>query len=280
VSSASPRAFESDYPFNIYPVTDDNPFFYNYYKWTNLTFIFNDDGDVNLRFPLGNLVILVMSLFSAVTAVTFIFYPLLKYKKSGLEIPFALPTLTYFSLLGLAYIMIEIILIQRFTLFIGYPSRAIAITIFGMLVFSAFGSLFGKKAIKSVVGLQYLLIVLVLTLILYLVGLPSLLRNLLGLPEWLSILISVTAIAPLGLMMGIPFPTGLYQLGVRSQDLIPWAWGVNGVFSVLGSVLVILISMQSNFTTSFGVATLFYLMAYFMAPYLWKAQLIGMKRNL
>jgi hypothetical protein len=280
LSSASPRNFEADYPFNIYPVTDDNPFFYNYFKWTNLTFIFNEEGDVNLRFPLGNLVILVMFVFSTVTAIAFIVYPLLKYKKSGLEVPFALPTLTYFSLLGLAYIMIEIILIQRFTLFIGYPSRAIAITIFGMLVFSAFGSLLGKKAIKSIAGLRYLLILLVVTLILYLVGLPSLLRSLLGLHEWLRIMISVIIITPLGLMMGIPFPTGLYQLGVRSQDLIPWAWGVNGVFSVLGSVLVILISMQTSFTVAFGIAALFYLLAYFAAPYLWKTELIDTKKAL
>lgn len=280
LSSETPRSFESDYPFNIFPVTDDNPFFYNYFKWTNLTFIFNDEGDVNLRFPLGNLVILVMFVFSAITAISFIFYPLMKYKKSGLNVPFALPMLAYFSLLGLAYIMIEIILIQRFTLFIGYPSRAIAITIFGMLVFSAFGSLLGKKTVKSIVGLRFLLICLVFTLILYLFGLPHLLRSLLGLSEWVRIVISVILIAPLGLMMGIPFPTGLHQLGIQSQDLMPWAWGVNGVFSVLGSVLVILVSMQSNFTTSFGVATLFYLMAYFMAPYLWKAQFVDLKRSL
>ncbi len=278
LSSDSPRDFEANYPFNIYPVTDDNPFFYNYFKWTNLTFIFNDEGDVNLRFPLGNLVILVMFFFSTITAIAFIFYPLLKYKRSGLNVPFALPMLTYFSLLGLAYIMIEVILIQRFTLFIGYPSRAIATTIFGMLVFSAFGSLLGKRAVTSVLGLRYLLISLVLMLTLYLVGLPPLLRSLLGYPEWARILISIIIIAPLGLMMGIPFPTGLYQLGIHSEDLIPWAWGVNGVFSVLGSVLVILVSMLTSFTVAFGTATLFYLLANFVAPYLWKAHFVDTKR--
>jgi ABC-type multidrug transport system permease subunit len=259
-------------------VTDDNPFFYNYFKWTNLTFIFNDEGDVNLRFPLGNLVILVMFSFSTITALVFIFYPLLKYKRSGLEIPYAVPMLMYFSLLGLAYIMIEVILIQRFTLFIGYPSRAIAITIFGMLVFSAFGSLLGKKAITSILRLRFLLVLLVFILTLYLVGLSPLLRSLLGLPEWLRIVLSVIIIAPLGLMMGIPFPTGLYQLSVQAEDLIPWAWGVNGVFSVLGSVLVILISMQTSFTVAFGVATLFYLLAYIVTPYLWKAQFVVTKK--
>jgi hypothetical protein len=70
----------------------------------------------------------------------------------------------------------------------------------------------------------------------------------------------------------------LYQLSVQAEDLIPWAWGVNGVFSVLGSVLVILISMQTSFTVAFGVATLFYLLAYIVTPYLWKAQFVVTKK--
>ncbi len=274
LTSPSPRAFEAAYPFNIFPVTDDNPFFYNYFKWTNLVFMFDSGGDVNLRFPLGNLVILVMLIFSSITAVIFIFYPLLKYRRGGLEIPNAVPMLTYFALLGLAYIMIEVVLIQRFTLFIGYPSRAIAVTIFGMLVFSALGSLTAQKLVVSLRGLRVMLILLVALLAVYLVGLSPLLERLLGLPEQVRIWLGILILAPLGMCMGIPYPTGLYQLSARAQDLIPWAWGVNGVFSVLGSVLVILISMQTSFTVAFGVATLFYLLAYVVSPYLWKTRLV------
>ena len=274
-----PRAYEQDYPFNIFPVTDENPFFYNYFKWTNLVFIFNDEGDVNLRFPLGNIVILVMLGFSGIAAGFFIIYPLLRYERRGLKIPYALQMLIYFSLLGVGYIMVEIVLIQRFTLFIGYPSQAIATTIFGLLVFSAIGSLVGKRFVTSNRSLQYALLLVVLMLILYNLGLPSLLRILLAATEETRIFLSIIFLAPVGLAMGIPFPTGLYQLGLRAQVLIPWAWGVNGVFSVLGSVLVILLSMQFNFTTTFYVAALFYLLACLVSPYLWKTDIVFTQRR-
>jgi hypothetical protein len=215
-----------------------------------------------------------MLIFSGVTAILFIVYPLLRYGRHGLKIPYALPVLMYFALLGMGYIIVEVVLIQRFTLFIGYPSRAIAVTIFGMLVFSAFGSLVGKRMITSVRGLKYALGLIAVNLVLYILVLPLILQSLFALAEWLRILLTIIIIAPLGFTLGIPFPTGLHRLGLRAQALIPWAWGVNGVFSVLGSVLVILISMETSFTIALFVAAIFYISAVFVSAYLWKTEIV------
>jgi hypothetical protein len=270
-----PRAFEAAYSFNIHPVTDDNPFFYNYFKWSGLLAGSGvSGGDVNLRFPIGNLVLLTILGLSAITAVAFIGFPLWRYRRDGLQAPHSIPMLIYFSALGLGYIFMEIVLIQRFTLFIGYPTLAITTTVFSMLFFSALGSLAGRRVCKAQRHLQILLVALVGMIFVYLLGLLPLLLSLLQLPDPVRVLISFVIIAPLAFVMGMPFPTGLKQLSTRASILIPWAWGMNGVFSVLGSVLVILISMQVSFTFAMASAALFYGVAAVTSASLWKVGVV------
>lgn len=88
------------------------------------------------------------------------------------------------------------------------------------------------------------------------------------------ILASVLLIAPLATVMGMPFPTGLRQLGERAPQLVPWAWGMNGVFSVVGSVVVILVSMVSNFTVALACGATCYLAAAGVCAALWQSYLV------
>jgi hypothetical protein len=81
--------------------------------------------------------------------------------------------------------------------------------------------------------------------------------------------LSVLFIAPLAVLMGMPFPTGLQQIGGQSQESVPWAWGMNGVFSVVGSTLVVLVSQLTNFTVAMGVGALLYGVAALVASSLW-----------
>lgn len=255
--AADPRAFEAAYPFNIFPVTDDNPFFYNYFKWTNLIVDPEFTGKIN-RFPLGNLILIAMFGFSLLTAAAFIIAPLWRHNRRGLKSPLARPMLAYFSALGIGYIFIQIVLIQRFTLFIGYPTSAITTTIFSMLLFSAIGSLLSQRFVDSAARLRGVLIAVIVAVGIYIVALPPIFQALLYLPDGVRMALSVVIIAPLALLMGMPFPTGLRQLGVHGPELVPWAWGMNGVFSVVGSTLVIMVSMASNFTLAMACGAIFY----------------------
>lgn len=264
-----PRAYEAAYPFNIFPVTDDNPFFYNYFKWTNLTIDSATTGKVN-RFPIGNLILLTMLIFSVVTAIAFIVLPLWRSKRDGLRAYNAPPLLAYFSALGIGYIFIQIILIQRFTLFIGYPTSAITTTIFSMLIFSAIGSLIGQRFVMSLAALRVALGLIMLAIGVYILVLPSIFGALLYLPDNWRMALSVFIIAPLAVLMGIPFPTGLSRLGISAPGMVPWAWGMNGIFSVLGSVAVVIVSMASNFTTAMLFGIFFYGVAAAVATGLWQ----------
>lgn len=264
-----PRAFEQVYTFHIFPVTDDNPFFYNYFKWGNLHFSDAYEGRLN-RFPIGNLILLTLFTMALATAALFIVAPLARYKRDGLRASGAFPALAYFSLLGAGYIFVQIVLIQRFTLFIGYPIHATTTTIASMLAFSAAGSLLGRRLLQTAAQLRATLLLVAALVAAYIVALPPIFTVLLQLPDLARILAAVLLLAPLSTVMGMPFPTGLRQLGERAPQLVPWAWGMNGIFSVLGSVLVILISMISSFTVALACGALCYGAAAVVCPQLWR----------
>lgn len=266
--SPFPDMFENEYQFNIAPVTDDNPFFYNYYKWSNFRLDRVYSGRAGQQFPIGNLILITMMGLATLAALLFIILPLWFNQRSGLKSIKVLQTLMYFSALGAAYIFIEVILIQRFTLFIGYPTKAITTTIFGLLVFSGIGSYFSPRICTSNNRLRLVIAILVGLVVLYAVGLKPFLSSMLNIDDSIRSLIAILIIAPLALLMGMPFPTGIRQLGYQMQAIIPWAWGMNGVFSVVGSVLVIIVSMASSFTMASIVGALLYALAGYTAGYL------------
>jgi hypothetical protein len=220
--------------------------------------------------PIGNFVLLTLLTLAFITAIVFVVFPLWRYQRAGLRTPNALPMLAYFAALGAGYMFVQVILIQRLTLFIGYPTQAITTTIFSMLIFSAVGSMVARRFIKNQRHLQLAILALCLVIGVYLIGLAPLVRSLLQLPDTARIVTAALIIAPLAVLMGMPFPTGLRQIAALSANVTPWAWGMNGVFSVLGSTLVIFVSMLSGFNTSFVVGALLYALAAVVAPALFK----------
>lgn len=268
--AADPVAFAASYAYQVFPVTDDRPFFYNYFRWSDMFSQRDAVGSFAARFPIGNLILLTLAVLSLASAVAFIVLPLARYQRSGLPTGAAVPLLAYFSLLGIGYIFVQVVLIQRFTLFIGYPTVAITATIFSMLCFSALGSLASRRLIRRPWHLQVAVGTVVALLLVYVLVLTPILSSMLTLPDSVRIVVGVLLIGPLAFAMGIPFPTGLRVLSRGAEAFVPWAWGMNGVFSVLGSVLVVLVSMQGSFTVSLVAAAAIYFAAAAVAPSLWR----------
>jgi hypothetical protein len=61
------------------------------------------------------------------------------------------------------------------------------------------------------------------------------------------------------LALGMYFPTGLELLRRREPRLIPWAWAVNGVASVVATVLAVMLAMEIGFSNVSLVAAGAYL---------------------
>jgi hypothetical protein len=92
----------------------------------------------------------------------------------------------------------------------------------------------------------------------------------------MKIIISVLMIAPLAFFMGIPFPYGMGKIDQNSKILIAFGWGVNGFFSVLGSILVVMLTMSYGFRVVFITAAVIYLLAMLVSK---KIQIIKPKTN-
>ena len=91
-------------------------------------------------------------------------------------------------------------------------------------------------------------------------GLPILLQATLGATLGIRVLISVVALAPAGLLMGMPFPQGLARVERMSTNsaLIAWAWGVNGAVSVVASILAALLALSLGFSVVLATGAVCY----------------------
>jgi hypothetical protein len=153
----------------------------------------------------------------------------------------------FFASLGAGYITVEIVLIQRFNLYLGNPTYALAVVLFTMLVSSGIGALVAQRFTRMR-ALRTILTLVCVALGVVLVALDPFVSTTLSGGLTSRIVAAVAFIAPVGFVMGMPFPTGLRHLGSIDSALVPWAWGVNGGTSVLGSVAAVVVSMAVGFT--------------------------------
>jgi hypothetical protein len=165
----------------------------------------------------------------------------------------------YFGAIGLAFLFIEIAFMQRLTLFLGQPLYAIAVVLSSFLVFGGLGSgLSARINDKRARVVPFAVAAIALVALLVARVLPSVA---LGLPDVLKIAISVALVAPLAIVMGMPFPLGLRRLAMIDAAAIPWAWGINGTASVLSSMLATLVAVHFGFSALVAMAALLYAVA-------------------
>lgn len=67
---------------------------------------------------------------------------------------------------------------------------------------------------------------------------------------------------PVGLALGVPFPTAIRSLQNETPALVPWAWSINACASVLATLAVVLISMQAGFRVTLLLTAALYGLGY------------------
>jgi hypothetical protein len=103
---------------------------------------------------------------------------------------------------------------------------------------------------------------IVLVILAYPLVLPELFQALLGTPLAVRLLATGLSLAPLGFLLGTPFPHGLAWLRTQAPGWVPWAWAVNGCASVLASILAAMIALSAGFTWVYAAAAVAYLGAW------------------
>src|SRR5207237_10236926 len=66
--------------------------------------------------------------------------PLFAFQRQGLRTQGKWGFITFFLAIGLGYIFIEISFVQKFVLFLGYPTYSLTVVLFSLLTYSAVGS--------------------------------------------------------------------------------------------------------------------------------------------
>lgn len=260
IQSNDPVLFSKTYAYNIAPVTDNAPFFFFTMKPEQLWQSIGEPGAMDWKVNLGVAVLAMLLLISFAAVLAFLIVPLILRRERA-----ASPaSLLYFVAIGLGYILVEITFIQRFVLFLGHPTYALTVVVFLMLLSSGAGSVASRRWIAYPQRVWLPLMVVVSVLVVYVGILPPILNRLVGEPFPTKLLISAFMLAPLGFVMGMPFPAGLRALAAnRAQrsDSIEWAWAMNAAASVLGSVLAIVIAIQFGLNVTLVCGAVAYLLA-------------------
>lgn len=261
------------YPQILTPATDDNPYFEHQTKFSNIgtldikeSFSQTERAMLSLvQRPAAESTLIILLIQASILSILLILMPIyLRFRKEPLlkkikKWNYAV----YFSLLGLGYIMIEICLIQKFTLFLGQPVYTLLTVISTLLIFSGFGSLLSDRIIKTLKNSITVVFVLIAVLAILIGFLNPLIFDLFVRADILiKVLISVIVIGPMAFLMGVPFPYGMKRIPADNRYLIAYSWGINGFFSVIGSILVVMLSMSYGFKAVFAIAGVIYLAAF------------------
>jgi hypothetical protein len=264
--------FLDNYKFNLRPSTDDQPYFFHFFKWRTLTEILQlrERGGAPLA-DAGYLVLIATLVQAAIVSLLLILLPIWVYQRRHNTTGHAVnrwAVIGYFFILGLAFLFIEIAFIQKLLLFLHHPLYAVAVVLSSFLVFSGLGSAWlGRVSSDNPARLLTLAVTAILFFgTVYLLSLDTVTDKLSGLPDIIRILISAALIAPLAFFMGIPFPLGLGRLAECAPGLIPWAWAINGCASVISAVLATLLAIHLGFSTVIAAALALYALALWMLP--------------
>jgi spermidine synthase len=249
--------------FDISPVTDNRPFFFKYSFWSHL---FPSEPAVRAFAPVMEYSVILLGLLIGLAAFVSIFLPLWYLARKGLDVPNRTRWGLVFAGAGLGYLAIEIALLQKFGLFLGHPNYSLSVVLAALLFATGLGSLYSAKILRLVRGFRVVSYVLAVVILLeYALVLPRL-PALIGLPFLVRVALVMALILPLGLCLGVFVPSALDRLKPTAPAYVPWAWGINGIFSVLAPVVSVAFSMTWGINALLLAAIPIYLMVGLSLP--------------
>ena len=235
--------FIAAFPRDIRPTWDDSPYFFSFTRWTRpgvAAATIREPSHIsqgNPLFVLGHLGLVLLGMGAA------LFLPLAWSRRRGRPTPSA-GLLAFFGLVGLGFISVELGLIQKLSLLLGHPLRSLSVTLAGLLLASGAGAILSRRWVLAGAARFGVPVGLAAALGLLLLGLPAVQAEAIHWELGPRIGLALALVIPTGLLMGVPFAWGLRQV---SPDHIPWAWAVNGMATVVGCLLSVVLSMTVGF---------------------------------
>jgi len=263
ITEAPESEFYKNFALNIAPPTDNNPFFFHMLRLKDVL----SGKDLQLGKTTFNLkavaILLEILAVTILLALLFIILPLF-FKARRSDFRDSWPLILYFAAIGLGFIIIEVSFLQRLIIYLGHPIYSLSVILFSLLLGGGIGSYLSQKMIqkeKSATN-SYLVLIPIITLIL-ISGLviPYVMTVFDSVALSVRIVFSWLTIALVGISLGICFPLGVFHASRRHESLLPFLWGVNGAFSVVASVLSVVIALASGISMAFWIGILCYVVA-------------------
>ncbi len=250
---------QSDYPFDLVVPTDNRPYFNQFLRlaeWPAYRRLFIESGSPFMEIGLPLLFLTFIQI--AGLSLVLIVLPLLRLgrRARGFGRPFL-----YFGAVGCGFMCWEIIMIQRFTLYWGHPLMAAAGVISILLLGMGSGSLYSAALKAERIQAGRVCLLLALLLLFYILLLPVFFRATLGFSLVWRGLLGIMVLLPPAFLMGMPFPLGLRWVEEPSRTRIAWAWGLDGVSSVISASGAALLAVTFGFNLPMGLAVLAYTLA-------------------
>jgi hypothetical protein len=157
--------------------------------------------------------------------------------------------LVYFGALGAGFMLLEVAVLQRFVLLLGHPVYSLTVTLFSLLLGTGLGAALSRRLESRTLRRTTALTLAIIAAIA--AGCHAVMTPLVAWAIPFSrdarIAVAVATITPIGLILGLPMPSGIRLLSARAPEMVAWAWGINGALSVVGATLAIFIAMNWGF---------------------------------
>lgn len=254
-----------DLPLDLTPPTDERPFFFNQLPLYSVFKVAAVAASVR---PSG---VTAGNLFATAT-LTMLFFISLALVVIAIIVPLR-PALedvgprlagggtAYFMLIGTGFMLVEIALLQRFSIFLGHPTYSLSIVLFSLIVSAGAGSLLSDfLSIERPRRFAAWVIATSGYILSQVFWVPQLLLSLDAGSLTVRGLASIAIILPAGLLMGFAFPAGMRLIASCSRKPTPWFWGINGASGVLASIVAVGCSIAYGIGTTITLGAFCYLL--------------------
>lgn len=263
------------YEYDISSIDDDRPFFWHFTGFEDVV------GDWSRSFEdteiaIGERLLLVLIAIAMFVAGLFLWLPFVVTRRRGGAAADDSPVagrgrmFAYFASIGLGFMFVEISMIQRFSLLLGYPTLSLSVSLFTLLLATALGARFsGRVGARPAVGLPAAVAALFVVTLVYLVVSDPITNVALAWSEPWRITLVIAMLMPVGVALGVFLPAGIDRATTLTADrddnqrgrFVAWCWAVNGFFSVIGSSVTTVASMTFGFDRTVLIGLALYLVA-------------------
>jgi spermidine synthase len=260
---AQEAVLSARYPFDVRPVEDDRPFFFKYSYWWHLA---TSDPIARASIPVMEIGLILLLALTGSAALICIYLPLRQLSRTAMRSMTSRRYGAFFLAIGLGYMAIEVALLQKFGLFLGHPNYALSVVLAALLLATGLGSLFSEAIVRALGHIRFAAYLLALLAgAERLIVLPHL-QQIAGLHFAARAAIVCALVMPIGICLGTFFPTAMERLKSADAALVPWAWGINGIASVVAPVLSVAVAVTWGISTLLVAALPAYMAAGFILP--------------